>query len=288
MRIAVVGAGFAGLSAAWHLSPFHQVTLFDQKGIGCGASGVAAGLLHPYPGVKGNLSWHALEAMQAARKLLNVAERQLDHPVANYKGIIKRGQCLGAQADVEVLGENLYLIRSGITVFVNLYLDGLWKACAAAGVKLQVQTIDSLHELERFDLIILCAGYGIRHFPECHPLRINFVKGQALTCRLEKPMVRSEAAKTYTALTEDPAICHVGGTYERTFLNNLPELETAVRLLEPKHPVLSCQAGVRVTNPAHYFPLLEKVTPKCWALTAFGSRGLLYHGYMGEKLKAAL
>jgi glycine/D-amino acid oxidase-like deaminating enzyme len=52
--------------------------------------------------------------------------------------------------------------------------------------------------------------------------------------------------------------------------------------------VVDCRAGVRVTNPAHYFPIIEQVDPKTWAVTALGSRGLLYHAYLGKKLKEKL
>ena len=40
-KIAIVGAGFAGLAAAYFLSQKNHVTLFDKKGIGAGASGIA-------------------------------------------------------------------------------------------------------------------------------------------------------------------------------------------------------------------------------------------------------
>lgn len=45
MRIAIIGAGFSGLAAAWYFlqQPHLEVTVFDKKGIGGGASGVAAG-----------------------------------------------------------------------------------------------------------------------------------------------------------------------------------------------------------------------------------------------------
>lgn len=51
MNIAIIGAGFSGLALAYFLlqSSAH-VTLFDAVGIGGGASGIATGLLHPYPG----------------------------------------------------------------------------------------------------------------------------------------------------------------------------------------------------------------------------------------------
>ena len=186
--------------------------------------------------------------------------------------------------DVEVLGEDLFLIRSGITVFAKLYLEGLWKAAERQGAIIHIQKIECLSELENFDLIILAVGAGIFHFPECSHLKINTVRGQAVACRLEKPLERSEVAKQYTAVTEDPLVCHVGATYERGSRSDVPDPEEAVRLLQPSLPVLSVRAGVRVTNPAHYFPILEKINPKTWVLTALGSRGLLYHAYFAKKL----
>jgi glycine/D-amino acid oxidase-like deaminating enzyme len=284
MKIAIVGAGFAGLSAAWHLSRDHKVYIFDAQGIGAGASGASTGLLHPYPGEKGRLSWKADEAMDAARTLLKISEGEMGRPVANYAGILKQGICLNPGPDVEKLGEDLYFIRSGITVFVRPYLEGLWKACEKKGAKLKIQTIETLQELEEFDAVIICAGAGIRNFPECRHLKINFVKGQALVCKLEEPMERSVVAKQYVALTERPDICHLGATYERDFTSAEPDLETAVKLLQPKTEVVECRSGVRVTNPAHYFPIVEKIDAKTWAVTALGSRGLLYHGYLGQLL----
>ena len=51
-RYAVIGGGFAGVATAWHLLAHAKrpvrVDLFDGAGIAGGASGAAAGLLHPY------------------------------------------------------------------------------------------------------------------------------------------------------------------------------------------------------------------------------------------------
>ncbi|KAH9293723.1 hypothetical protein KI387_041070, partial [Taxus chinensis] len=51
---AVLGGGFAGISVAWHLlqhcsktSPM-CIEIYDEVGLGGGASGVSGGLLHPY------------------------------------------------------------------------------------------------------------------------------------------------------------------------------------------------------------------------------------------------
>ena len=339
MRIAIIGAGFAGLASAYYLSEYFDVTLFDQKGIGGGASGISSGLLHPYPGEQGRRSWHADEALAAARELLQVAESALGIPVARFGGILRKGPCLNPGDDVERLAdgsytehaskvgnlarrprkffswserplcehkartkeENLqrsqrgqkptfeacsvYFIKSGITVFSELYLAGLWKACEQRGVKLVLQQVTQLQELS-CDLIVIAAGAGIRNFPECAHLKINFVKGQVLT--LDKILEQSISSKRYFAVTSDPKQCHLGSTYERDFMSEEPDLEKAVSLLQPEEKVLGCRAGIRVTNPAHYFPLLEQINRKTWALTAFGSRGLLYHAYFGKKIAGVI
>ncbi|CAL9222686.1 unnamed protein product [Arabidopsis halleri] len=79
LRYAVLGAGFAGISVAWHLlkdSPKElrlSVDVYDEVGIGGGASGVSGGLLHPYS-PKGKLLWHGAECWRECLELLNVAE----------------------------------------------------------------------------------------------------------------------------------------------------------------------------------------------------------------------
>jgi len=279
--IAVIGAGFAGLAAAYYLSKDHKVTVFDQTGIGGGASGVSSGLLHPYPGEKGRRSWKADEAMAAARELLKVSEEALGKKVAHYGGILRQGEILTLGDDVEQLGPDEYIIHSGITVYTELYLQGLWKACEKRGVELVIQKITSLPE--GFDRTILAVGAGIKAF--AHPFNLNFVKGQVLTCRLDHPLERSISSKRYTALTQFSDRCHIGATYERDFMDDNPDLKTAVRLLQPETEVFGCRAGIRVTNRAHYFPILEKLNPTTWAITALGSRGLLYHAYLAKLLE---
>ncbi|KAL5228522.1 hypothetical protein ABZP36_016787 [Zizania latifolia] len=80
LRYAVLGAGFAGLSVAWHLlkhSPKDSrvcVDIYDENGIGGGASGVSGGLLHPFsPKVK--LLWRGAEFWKECMDLLRSAEQ---------------------------------------------------------------------------------------------------------------------------------------------------------------------------------------------------------------------
>lgn len=283
-KIAVVGAGFAGLAAAYFLSQKNHVTLFDKKGIGAGASGISSGLLHPYPGEKGRLSWHAEEALTLSKQLIDAAEELLGQPVANRNGILRLGPILSPGKDVVELGPEKFLITSGWTVFTPLYLQGLSRLCEKRGVEVKIQEIEAVEVLDRFDHVVLAVGAGIRFFKEREELKINFVKGQILTCQLNEPLERSISSKIYTALTDDPLKCHLGATYERDVIDDIPDGEKAIQLLKPNLPVLDCRAGIRVTNPAHYFPILKQLGPRSHVITALGSRGLLYHAFLAKQL----
>lgn len=283
-KIAIVGAGFAGLAATYFLSQKFQVTLFDKIGIGAGASGISSGLLHPYPGEKGRLSWHAEDALTLSKQLIDAAEEILGEPVANRNGILRLGPILSPEKDVVQLGPEKFLITSGWTVFTPRYLQGLWRICEKRGVKLKIEEIKAVDALDPYDHVVLTVGAGIRSFKEREELKIGFVKGQILTCQLSEPMERSISSKIYTALTAGPLQCHIGSTYERDVMDEIPDREKAIQLLNPTLPVLDCRAGIRVTNPAHYFPILKQMGPRCHVITALGSRGLLYHAFLANQL----
>jgi glycine/D-amino acid oxidase-like deaminating enzyme len=88
-RYAVLGGGFAGVAAAWHLLAAHTHTAATTRalgrpaltlyapcgGLGAGGSGAAAGLLHPFaPG--GAPLWQGGPAFEAAVRLVRVAEEE--------------------------------------------------------------------------------------------------------------------------------------------------------------------------------------------------------------------
>uniref|UniRef100_A0ACD5XXP9 Uncharacterized protein n=1 Tax=Avena sativa TaxID=4498 RepID=A0ACD5XXP9_AVESA len=80
LRYAVLGAGFAGLSVAWHLLKHSSkdsrvsVDVYDENGVGGGASGVSGGLLHPYS-PKAKLLWRGAEFWKESMDLLHSAEQ---------------------------------------------------------------------------------------------------------------------------------------------------------------------------------------------------------------------
>lgn len=294
MRIAIIGAGFSGLGAAWHLlKKGGHVEIFDPHGVGGGASGVATGLMHPYPSQQGRRSWKASEGLLASRELLEISEKKWGAPVADFNGVLRSGKLLNPQEDVDTLGEDYYLIKSGVTVFTSTYLQGLWKACEDLGAVLHKAAVSSLQELEGFDQIVIAAGPGSFKFEECRHLKVNLIKGQALICRWPvslPPLERSWVGKGYVAKGENREFCQFGATYERNFSSTEPDMQRALEELRPKMAtfpfdleVVECKAGIRVSGPQR-LPIMEKVSSKAWVLTAMGSRGLLYHAYFGKTL----
>jgi glycine/D-amino acid oxidase-like deaminating enzyme len=322
-KVAIIGAGFSGLALCYHLlQKSYQVSLFDPKGIGGGTSGIASGLVHPYPGENGKMSWNGKEAMKETKHLIALAEKHLGTKVANRNGILRLALTPkqeahfsqrareeeevkwwdGSRCQEEAKGIHTVpgmWISSGYTVHTKLYLKGLAELCQKLNAKFYQQQIE-LSDLRGYDHIVIAAGSGIRHFKECQSLPVKFNKGQLLYCR--KPSYfhsnMSLIGKGYLALSENQDHCVIGSTYEHQFLTESPCMGTAtdeifsrVGQFLPSYgnfSILDCLSGVRVGNQRAYLPLLGRLKEGLWVVTAMGSRGLLYHGLMGKILAEAI
>ena len=309
-RIAVVGAGLAGLGVTWHLlqRAEMEVTLFDPLGPGGGASGISTGLLHPFPAKQALRSWRASEGMEKTRQLLEIAEKALGRPVAEYTGILRLGPGPRAEEDPEAIWWESARVQefipgaaslpglwipSGITVYSKLYLEGLWKACQNKGAKGEKISVRSLDELASYDRVVLATGHETPRFPECAHLSVKSIKGQALYCRWPKRLPCSLISLGHIAPTEDPAFCQIGSTYEHNF-KDLHPTEHAIEELKKKvsswYPpakgfeVVSINAGARMSPKEGYRPVVAQLDEKSWVFTGLGSRGLLYHALLGEEL----
>jgi glycine/D-amino acid oxidase-like deaminating enzyme len=297
-KIAVIGAGLAGLAVTYFLTKKRgcQVDLFEENGIGAGASGIACGLLHPYPGEEGKRSWMADEALKSAKELLQECPGSvLSEGIIRASRTPEEHTALRAAflpySDVEEQN-GAFLIKSGMTIHVPLYLKSLWKKCEEQGAQLILQKIQSLEELKDYDRIVVAAGPGCVHF--FSDLNVQLLKGQLLTGRGEIALARSHIGKGYIAVSEEPGKYILGSTYERNFASINPDSEAAQKEILPKiasfFPNVSalkieeCKAAVRVARKGHYIPLALRKDPRTWVFTALGSRGLLYHAYLGKIL----
>ncbi len=305
MKAAVVGAGFSGLALAkYFLKRGVEVDLFDGKGIGGGASGVASGLLHPYAGEQVRRSYLADESLEEAKELIALAQAFSKEPVADFSGVIRKATPEQAKTllshkkvygDIEVLDESTFLITSGIAVYSRRYLEGLFAGLQHSGLCFVRQKISSVEELKDYDVYCLAVGAEIKAFVEPDRFSLGFIKGQSLVCKSPEGIALKHGivGKGYIVPIDDQTV-HVGSTYERGLYDEKVDLEKALVDLKPKIRVLlpewenievkECGAGVRVSRRGHYFPLTEKIAEKGYILTAMGSRGLLYHGYASKLL----
>lgn len=302
MKIAIVGAGFAGLATAWHLRT-HHITLYDAIGIGGGASGIAAGLVHPYAGESAKRTPDADAGMKETLALLEIASNALGQPVYKREGMWRLALNEQQKKDFFTCSQNhddvrwqdpcpLYpypgiFISSALQVDCPQYLQGLFLACQAQFIK---QKIENLSELEKFDRIVITTGAEKLLCPQ---LPISQVKGQVLKLKWPKSLIKPNLpinSKAYLIMQEEDT-CLLGSTFEHTFTSPLPDIETAKRDLLPKiaplHPelteVIECRAALRASTPARK-PLIRQIAPKCWVYAGLGSKGLLYHALYAKTL----
>lgn len=303
-KIAIIGAGLAGLASALHACmQGYDVTIFDKFGVGKGASGVSTGLLHPFPGKTGAISWNAWEGMQATNSFLEISANAIGQNVASFTGIFRpavtQQQRLDYQANQN--DQSIWLtkelmngfsvpglwIPQGITVFSELYLQGLYQACVNKGAEFR---LESFNPNLKFDVVVYAIGAGISEESFAKNLSLRSAIGQSLKCHWEEPLSFSLASKGYITLTQNPAICQIGSTYEHTAM---PDPQKALALLDlvsafyPKakdFKVIEIGQGKRISPKSGHRPVLEKVAENTFVFTGLGSRGMLYHAFCGKML----
>lgn len=319
MRIAIIGAGFSGLALAWHLNKHEDfdISIFDSKGIGGGASGIAAGLLHPYTGLHAKLNWQGLEGYSAALELLDEASTVNGAPVYERSGLLrialndqskqdyavcalkyKDVDWLSAEACQKIIPGLAYhpgiYIRSALTVNCRLYLNCLLKACKKT--VFHQKTIGNLDQLKGYDKIVVAGGAESLNIPELKHLPLKPVKGQILELawpdRLPVLSIPLNAM-AYMIMNPCGSTCLVGATFERGVSDPAPDPDFAIAELLPKaiamipalhnSSVVSCRSGIRCVGPEHK-PLVQYVRDNIWVLTGMGSKGLLYHALYAKQL----
>lgn len=316
-KAAILGAGLSGLAIAWHLSrlPEFEVTLFDPGQIGENASGLAAGLLHPYPGAHAKSIKGGMEGYLATLELI----AEVNPTAMQSTGILRVAVTDEQQSDFRICSENNedvdwldadtcqliqpglvsapgILILSGKLIDTTAYLSGLWKACESRSIQWEKRKVYSLKELSSYDHIIVASGAEIAAIPELSHLPVRPVKGQLLEIEWPEslpPLKIPINSKAYILPTSDPSRCIVGATFERKFSSAAPDLATALEYLKPKMSalfpelehakIMDCRAGIRASTPDH-FPLMQQVNGNTWVLTGMGSKGLLFHALYAKML----
>ncbi|KAL9263258.1 hypothetical protein AKJ16_DCAP06740 [Drosera capensis] len=190
----VCGAGFAGLSVAWHLlrqSPMElnvHTDMFDDAGIGGGASGVAGGLVHPYFPKDSNLPLLNLRQrmIQTHAPLLLkrlgfiIRRRGILRPATSEKNLavmLENAQKSLESCRIETIDKSAaqhllpevcaplnvaFFMPEAMNINPQFYLEALFLACQnfVPG---------------EYDAVIICLGAGVNMLPQLAgklPLRI--------------------------------------------------------------------------------------------------------------------
>lgn len=320
MQIAIIGAGFSGLASAWFLlqksfsSSPPKITIFDPLGIGGGASGVAAGLMHPFVGLHSKLNFRGEEGIKKTEELIKISTGALKKDVAKKTGLLRVATdpeqiqdytnasktwkgidwLTPDQVQEKVEGISYHpgiFIHEAFSVDTQLYLQGLWKACEASGTNFVTSKINDLNSLSDFDLIIVTAGFDSQALLN---LPLLPLKGQLLQLGWPPslpPLPFPISSKVYILMDPSNEACWVGATFERKVTSPDIDIEFAKKDLLPKAfdlllslkeaPILQCKAAIRSTSPQKR-PLFGCVGSKTWYLTAMSAKGLLYHAIFAQ------
>lgn len=312
MRVAIIGAGLAGLASCWYFlqkRPTATVHLFDPLGPGGQSRQVAAGLLHGYVGLEAKKSPWADEALACSMALI----KQIAPQAIISTGILRVARSLRQESSfqktalsyADVLAvENCHdylpqlptrpgiFIQTGVTVDVAYYTEQLARACSSLGALYFTHRIETFDELSSYDLRLVAAGAKSNYFwPH---LALTAVKGQMVKLKGAPTLPFSVTGSVYLSSQQEG--CFVGATYEHHFTTEDPVAEEAKKLLLPQAielfpplaqaEVVDVRAGLRASTPDH-LPLLQQMDKNSWILTGFGSRGLLYHALFAKRWASA-
>lgn len=298
-----------------------SIDLYDPLPIGKGVSGMSSGLLYPFAGKDAKKVRYGDKEMDAAHTLITEASRAISSPIISAKGILRPittslqketfgktaslypGECFlwgKEECEEKVKGlkaayGGLY-IPHGVTLDVETYLQGLCQACVRLGAQVIPKAITTEAELAHYDKIVATLGIGITSFSSLADLPVVGVKGEALICKWPSslpPLAFSLISEGYLTMKKD-GLCVAGSTFERTYTTStpnpsfsIPEITRKILPFFPHFPefeVVSCVAGIRASSKQGHHPILGRSGPKTWFMTGLGSKGLLYHAWLGRQL----
>jgi glycine/D-amino acid oxidase-like deaminating enzyme len=295
VKIAIIGEGIAGLAASFYLKEHAHITVFSS---GQGASMAAAGMMHKFVGDTGHKSVYADEAFLASKDILERLGGDFYKNTPIIRKILsdemKEGFSEYDEKDLTFLDDTHVKIHEGVLIDVPRYLEKLKKYLS----HYKVQFIDKFMRMDddfsAFDFVVVCAGYGIKDL--CPNLKMKYLKGQAVIYENLHWHTLPLIAKGYLAPFSDKVV--IGSTYERQFESVDPDYKTALKLLEEpmkthfspydSQKPIGLLSGVRVAHPNFNHPKIIKKDEKFFYVTGLGSRGLLYHGLLGQILKDVL
>lgn len=145
--------------------------------------------------------------------------------------------------------------------------------------------------------LILTLGYGYTAFPQLAALNVHGVKGQVV--RVPRPEALNDVELPFLSgmgyVIAEANTLVLGSSYEHTFTDQRPSPEQSALIIQKttamlpalaRSPVLSAEAGVRVTVPRTRLPMLGPLPNHrhTWIFTGLGTKGLLMAPLLAQHL----
>lgn len=328
MKIAVLGAGLAGLATSWYLLHESQASvaldLYDAQPIGEGTSGIASGLLHSFTASRASVSWHAEHCLKKTHQLITESANYSDAPPILTKGLLQIALNTKQAQDFQQRAKEIprcywlekkeienampymappfggLLIQSALTLDMPCYLKGLCQAILRLGGTFIQKKITDPEIFEQYDKIVIAMGTETLAFSILKELPVSLVKGQLLELQwpatLDPPLV-TILAQMHLVMQRDYRSFILGASFEREYIDEKKDEEIAKKILLSKfHALFPALTDVPIMRcasgmrvcPKKHLPMIGQIDKKFWFFTGLCSKGILFHAYLGDALARAL
>uniref|UniRef100_A0A0D3GDI1 FAD dependent oxidoreductase domain-containing protein n=1 Tax=Oryza barthii TaxID=65489 RepID=A0A0D3GDI1_9ORYZ len=322
LRYAVLGAGFAGLSVAWHLlkhSPKGsrvRVDIYDESGIGGGASGVSGGLLHP--GIIRPPTSEKTADILLESSLQSCSLQVLDSDEAQC---LIPGLCVPLNFAVYMplalnINPKKYLQVALFFACQNMSDEASLSSSEQKECKLYNEHVNDLQQLAGdYDSVIICLGARASSLPELtNKLPLRTCRGVIAEFQLPSDTIETYGSQSPSILSDawlsfqGPRTVSIGSTWQwksenysssvsdDEALNAMEELLPKASAVYPgitKWKFVQARAGIRAMPPLTAngsLPLLgclndvigKRSNCSFWLVGGLGARGLLFHGLAGK------
>lgn len=326
-QIAIIGAGLSGLAAAFHLcssfSFLGKIDVFDGRQMHENASAASMGLMHAYPGRWCRKAWHAEEALDYSLKLIEKIQALSNTPLILNRQIYRIPQSPTQQTHLQKIANRhsefssytitsnnplypllshlpIFQVEKSYTIHNREYLKSLKKYLETRSVSFIHQKIDHLSELRSYDIIVIAAGFEANSISPKDLFFLSPTLGHSLV--VSKP---AQLPLTFPTLvgsvhltsTIDNTIT-MGSTYikdlsqdySQTVIQELRDrLHNMLPLLNTSLDIIELRQGIRATcSQNRHLPIVGFLQDNIWLMTGMGSKGLLYHSYLGYLLAKAI
>ncbi len=311
------GGGIAGLTAAWHLHRAgYEVIVTDTSAIGSGASGAWWALMNPATGIKGTpsdgfeLGMRSFEDMRIELNVQDVPwiRKEIIRPAIDPT--LEKAFRISAslpewpsgwvswKEDVHGLsGNGALIVHEAYAIDTRLWMTTISSALRSEGVEIREQVPD--HHIVTSRFVVDATGADILSDSKWSHLKLHPIKGQLRDIHVRGIGLHFNAlsARGY-AVQVDTNHWIIGSTYEHEFSDTGPDPAFDAYLIDRFQAmfpqpldvkIVGRWAGVRVGS-ANRKPLLVEHSEFSgrFALTALGSKGLLYSQVLSHKLVQVL